>query len=48
MSLDIFKLIAVLAFVIAVLIYMPLFFTYLSEGNLRPPSQIIPELHNKK
>jgi len=42
------KIIGVLAFVIGVLIYMPMFFTYLSEGDVRPPSQIVPELHKKK
>lgn len=34
--------IAGLALVLGILVLLPMFFTYLSEGNARPPSQIHP------
>ena len=34
--------IAGLALIMAILVLLPMFLTYLSEGNIRPPSQIHP------
>ncbi len=36
MSYDALKIIAALALGFAILVYMPMFLTYLSEGDLRP------------
>lgn len=32
----------------SILVFMPMFFTYLSEGDIRAPSQIVYSQHTKK
>lgn len=47
MTNEIWKIIAGLLAFLAIMILAPMFFTYISEGDLRPPGQVVPGLHGK-